>query len=134
MRGLKIYAASLLVLLVLDGLWLLVIAAGFFQSQIGALLRPDPNFLAAGAFYLVYTAGVIALCVLPSLRDGSMAAAALRGAILGLTAYATFDLTNLAILKGWTPLVAAVDIAWGVFVTTVVAVAGMAVGRRGGAG
>ena len=132
MRNLKVYAVSLVVLLVLDGLWLTVIAANFFQAQIGGLLRPDPNFLAAAAFYLIYTAGVAALCVLPSMREGGFASAARRGAILGLTAYATFDLSNLAILKGWTPLVAAVDIAWGIVVTTLVAVAGTAMGRRTG--
>ncbi len=91
--------------------------------------------LPGGAQYPLYRLAIIAAGIIVlGVVQGAYATEVLRGAILGLTAYATFDLTNLAILKGWTPLVAAVDIAWGVFVTTVVAVAGMAVGRRCGAG
>jgi uncharacterized membrane protein len=49
----------------------------------------------------------------------------LRGGFLGLVAYATYDLTNLATLDRWPLLVTAVDMAWGATLaalTTLVAV------------
>jgi uncharacterized membrane protein len=49
-----------------------------------------------------------------------------RGALLGLVAYSTFDLTALAVLAGWSALVTVVDIAWGTFLTA--ATAGIAHG------
>jgi uncharacterized membrane protein len=46
---------------------------------------------------------------------------AARGALLGLVAYSTFDLTALAVLAGWSALVTVVDIAWGTFLTAATA-------------
>ena len=40
--------------------------------------------------------------------------ALIYGALFGGISYATYDLTNLATLKGWTLLVTAVDMTWGV--------------------
>ena len=52
------------------------------------------------------------------------AAFATRGAAFGLIAYATYDLTNLATLKGWPLGLAAADVAWGTFASAVAATAG----------
>jgi uncharacterized membrane protein len=46
---------------------------------------------------------------------------AARGALLGVVAYSTFDLTALAVLAGWSVLVTAVDIAWGALLTAATA-------------
>lgn len=69
------------------------------------------------------------LAVAPSLREGSAKAAFWRGAMLGLTAYATFDLTNLAVLAGWNLTVSLVDMAWGTLATAIASLAGFAAGR-----
>ena len=45
-------------------------------------------------------------------------------AILGAMAYATYDLTNLATLRGWTLPMALADIGWGTAVTALAATAG----------
>jgi uncharacterized membrane protein len=39
------------------------------------------------------------------------------GALLGLVAYGTYDLTNQATLKDWPWVVTLTDLAWGAFVT-----------------
>ena len=66
---------------------------------------------------------------LPAARAGSLARALATGAFFGLVAYATYDLTNLATLKGWPVAVTVVDICWGMVLTASVAAAGFAVAR-----
>jgi uncharacterized membrane protein len=123
------YFAALVVFLIMDGLWLGVIARDFFVAQMGPLLRDDPNFAVAAIFYVVYVAGVLYFAVVPALRDGALSTALFNGALLGLLAYGTYDITNLAVLKGYTATLAAVDMAWGTFVTAAVAGAGYFAGR-----
>ncbi len=110
---LKLYAATLPVLLVADAVWLGVVARGFYRRQLGALLRPDVQWWAAVGFYLLFVAGVLVLAVLPALERQSPGRAAVLGALLGLVAYATYDLTNLATVRGFPLVVAAVDLVWG---------------------
>lgn len=86
---------------------------------LGSLLAEKPNLAIAGAFYLVYVVGLIALAVWPSLQEGSVLAAAWRAALFGLLAYATYDLTNLATIQGWAWQVSVADMIWGTFVSTV---------------
>lgn len=110
----KTYFITLLVFLVLDATWLGLIAQPFYQAQIGFLLAEKANWAAAGAFYLLYVAGLVFFVVEPALRAGTAPGrAALRGAFFGLVAYATYDLTNLATLDRWPIAVTAVDMAWG---------------------
>ena len=128
MRIMIASAVTLLAFLALDVAWLAVFAAGLFKSQLGPLLREQPNLFAAAAFYLIYVAGMVILVVAPALPDASPRATALRGAMLGLTAYATFDLTNLAIISGWTLAASLADLAWGTIATALTCVAAFYVG------
>jgi uncharacterized membrane protein len=99
---LKHYFITLICFLILDAIWLGLIAQSFYQAQIGFLLAKNPNWLAAGAFYLLYVAGLVYFVVGPALRAGiAPGRAALRGAFFGLVAYATYDLTNLATVDRW---------------------------------
>lgn len=115
------YLVSLLVFLALDAAWLGFIARDFFTTQMGPLLRDDPNFAVAALFYLVFVAGIIYFGVLAGLRENSLLVAVLNGAFLGLLAYGTYDITNLAVLKGYPPVLAAVDMAWGTALSGVTA-------------
>ena len=78
----------------------------------------------AAAFYLLYLVGLIALAVIPGLQAGSVGAALWRGALFGLVAYATYDLTNLSTLANWPVNVTVIDMIWGTVLNSVVAVAG----------
>lgn len=127
-RSATMFAATLLVFVALDAAWLTLVGMRMFQNQLGSILRPQPVLGAVIAFYPIYAVGLVALAVQPALAARSMASAAVKGAVLGLTAYATFDLTNLAVIKGWTVGLAATDIAWGVAASAAASIAGYAAG------
>jgi uncharacterized membrane protein len=110
---LKLYAVALPVFLVIDMIWLGVVARSFYQNQMGHLMRAQVNWVAAIAFYLLFVAGVVALAVWPAVERQSFAHALILGALLGCVTYAAYDLTNLATLEGFPLKVALVDLAWG---------------------
>ena len=111
---LKHYFITLICFLILDAIWLGLIAQPFYQAQIGFLLAKKANWAAAGVFYLLYVAGLVFFVVEPAMRARAKPGrAAQRGAFFGLVAYATYDLTNLATVDGWPLLVTVVDVAWG---------------------
>jgi uncharacterized membrane protein len=117
------YVATAIVFFGLDFIWLSRMLA-FYQSQLGELLLERPRLGYAAAFYAVYVIGVVVLVVLPAATAGSWINALLGGALLGLVAYGTYDMTNMATLKGFQLQVALVDMAWGTFVTAAAATAG----------
>ena len=127
-RLLIAYVATLTTFAAVDVVWLVTVAIGQFQRQLGAILKPEPDLGAAVAFYVIFALGVVFLAVRPALAQRSVGVAAVNGAVLGFTAYATFDLTNLAVIKGWTIGLAALDMAWGTALSAGAAAAGYAAG------
>jgi len=117
----KLYLLTLPVLIAVDAVWLGLVARGFYRQHLGALLRPDVQWWAAAAFYLLFLGGVLVLAVLPALERQSAGRAVALGALLGFVAYATYDLTNLATLRGFPPVVAAVDLVWGTVLSATLA-------------
>lgn len=125
----KLYAATAAVFFAVDIAWLGFVARGFYQRQMGHLLRPDTQWPAAVLFYLIYVAAILVLCVLPAVEKQSLARAVFAGAVFGLAAYAAFDLTALALLKDFPLAGAVVDLAWGTLLTAGVSAAGYAIAR-----
>lgn len=121
---LKLYLAAFAGFLVIDMLWLAVVARGFYRKQLGFLLSDQPNWWAAIAFYLLFVVGLLVFAVLPGLQAGSLRKALLLGAFLGLVSYATYDLTNLATVQNWPWLVTLVDMVWGAVLAGSVSVLG----------
>ncbi|HEV2977066.1 MAG TPA: DUF2177 family protein [Casimicrobiaceae bacterium] len=109
-----------------DFLWLGIAARDFYLSRLGALLRPEPYWLPAALFYALYASGLLVFCVTPALAAASWRKALGLGALLGLIAYATYDLSNLATLQGWPVTVALADVAWGMSLSGVAALSGYA--------
>ncbi len=107
------YIATALAFVVIDVIWLTMIARSFYREMIGPLLKEDPNLVAAAVFYVCYVGAIVWFAVLPALEQDSLRTAALNGLILGLICYATYDLTNLATLEGFPAKMAVVDILWG---------------------
>lgn len=124
MTYLTAYGAAAFIFLILDALWLGIIAKSFYFTQLDGLLRDKPDLKVAAIFYAGYLAGVVYFAVAPALQDGGLARAIFMGALLGLFAYGTYDLTNLATLKGYPVRVAIVDMIWGTFLTAATAGAG----------
>lgn len=118
---LKLYALTVPVFFIIDLVWLGVVAKGFYQKNLKYILSPDVNWTAAIIFYLMYIAGILIFAVLPGVAKDSVRHAALWGALFGFFTYATYDLTNLALLKDWPLNIVVVDILWGVVLCTVVA-------------
>ena len=118
---LRNFLITLVSFFAVDILWLGLVARTFYRNQIGFLLAPRTNWLAAGLFYLFYLVGLSYFVLYPALAQGSWQAALLNGCIFGFMAYMTYDLTNLATLKDWPVLLAVVDIAWGTVLTGVTA-------------
>jgi uncharacterized membrane protein len=110
---LKLYAVALATFFVIDLLWLGVVARGFYQNNLGHLMRDHVNWVAAVAFYLVFLVGLVVLVVQPAVEEQSLSKAILFGALFGLVTYAAYDLTNLATLEGFPLTVAVVDMVWG---------------------
>jgi uncharacterized membrane protein len=113
MTNLKLYLIALTVFFAVDMLWLGVVAKNFYKNQIGFLMTPNINWLAAIIFYLIFIAGLILFVVSPALAKSSLQHALVFGALFGFITYATYDLTNLATLKDWPLTVTIVDMIWG---------------------
>ncbi len=77
----------------------------------------------------MYILGILIFAVLPGLADESLARTVALGAFLGFFAYATFDLTSLALIEGFPVRVVVVDLAWGTVLTASVAAGSFGVGR-----
>ena len=126
---LALYGICTAVFFALDFAWLSWATGRFYRPYLGALLAERPRVVVAAVFYLLYVVGVVALAVLPGLADESLGGALWRGALFGCLAYATYDLTNLATVRGWPWQVSAVDIVWGTVLTSLVSLAGFFGGR-----
>jgi uncharacterized membrane protein len=104
---------------VLDFLWLGFVAKNLYANELSKLILEKPNMTAAIAFYIIYVIGVVVLVISPALANGSFWSAISYGALFGLVAYATYDLTNLATMNGFSLKVALIDMCWGAFLTAV---------------
>lgn len=118
------YAATALVMVALDLLWLGVIAKPLYQHGIGHLMLERPNMAVAVLFYAVFALGLVVFAVAPTAADPGWTRTALWAALFGFFAYATYDLTNLAVLRGWPVWLALIDMAWGTFISAVATAAG----------
>ena len=124
MRYVIAYISTAFVFLAADFIWLGFIARSFYRDNLEGLLLEKPLMDVAGLFYGLYVVGIVIFGVMAGLRDDSWRSAAIYGALFGLFAYATYDLTNLATLKNWPMIVSVVDMAWGAFVTALAATGG----------
>lgn len=118
------YVAGVITLIVGDLLWLGVLMRPFYMEKLAHLMAPTVVWWAAGAFYIAYTFAVWWFVVAPWAGKGiGLLPLALQGALFGALAYAVYDLTNQATLRDWPVAVTVVDMAWGAFLTMLVALA-----------
>lgn len=117
----QLYGLTTLVFFAIDMVWLGLIANKFYFKNLGDLMRSPINWAPAILFYLLYIIGILYLAVYPGGEKDSWKLVATHAAVFGFLAYATYDLTNLATVKGWPLNVTLVDLVWGTAITTVVA-------------
>lgn len=126
-KALIAYVATLLTFLLLDGIWLGLLMAPTYRELLGSLMLEKPLLLPAAVFYCLYVIGCVVFVVLPAL---SWQRAAKLGALLGLVAYGTYDLTNWATLRDWSMQVSLMDWAWGTVATAVACTVGYLMAKR----
>lgn len=118
----KIFFTALPIFLVVDFIWLTLIAKSFYQKYIGYLMKTTPNITAAVIFYLIFIVGLTVFVIKPGLDKKSLIDCILLGSLFGLVTYATYDLTNLATIKDWPLIVTIIDLIWGSFISVLVSV------------
>ena len=126
----KLYLITIPIFFIIDLLWLGVIAKGIYQKYLGSFLSDQVNWTAAIIFYLIFISGIIIFSVLPAVEKDSLLRAVLLGALFGFFTYATYDLTNLATLKGWPVPIVFIDIIWGMILSGAVSTASFLVAKR----
>lgn len=114
------YVTAAVIFLAADFVWLRNMGPAFYSPELGGLLREEPRLGIALAFYLLFVVGLVIFVIHPGMQGEPLGLVAAKGAIFGLVAYATYDLTNLATVKGFTVKVAMVDMAWGTFISAAV--------------
>lgn len=114
---LKLFLQSLVAFLAIDSLWIGFVASPWMKKAIPHLMAEKPNLIAAGFFYLLYLTTLITLFISPHLKDSSPNTLAWQSFLFGATAYATYDFTNLAVMKGYPWTIAIADTFWGGFLT-----------------
>jgi uncharacterized membrane protein len=124
-----LYGITAAAFFALDFVWLSTATSRIYKPMLGDLLAEKPQLAVAAVFYLIYVVGILVFAVLPGLQDGAVLGALWRGALFGLLAYATYDLTNMSTLRDWPWQISVIDMVWGTTLNGLVAAAGFYAGR-----
>ena len=119
-----------LIFLIIDVIWLSFATKSFYRPLIGNLLTDKPVMWAAALFYIVYVFGMAIVVIHPCIVSGTLLKTLYTGFIFGLVAYGTYNLTNMAVLRGWSPTVTFVDMFWGGSLTAVSATSGLYLAKK----
>ncbi len=121
-----LYIATFVVFLGLDFLGLNFLIKPVFARDIGPLLLDSFRMVPALVFYAFYVGVLLYFVSYPGLlQDKSLIWVFFNAALLGALGYGTYEFTNLATLKDWTPQMVATDFSWGVVLTGVSATLGV---------
>lgn len=113
MTFIKVFLIALIIFLILDFIWLGLVAKNLYQNEIGTLLKTKFNFVAAFIFYTIFIIALTIFVIIPAINNNSLKEVILMGALFGLVTYATYDLTNFATLEGFTIKIVIIDLLWG---------------------
>ncbi len=119
-----------LIFLIIDVIWLSFATKSFYRPLIGSLLTDKPVMWAAVLFYIIYVFGMAIVVIQPCINSASLFKSVYTGFVFGLVAYGTYNLTNMAVLKGWSPTVTFVDMFWGGSLTAVSATTGLYLAKK----
>jgi len=114
----KVALLSIPIFIVLDLLWLSVVARGFYFKQLSYLAAVENDRivfnLPVGLLVQVIIAlGLVVFVSLGILLQNTLGAAVGVGAFAGFVLYCTYDLTNLSFVKDYPVPITVLDIAWG---------------------
>ena len=109
-----------------DMTWVTLTSGPIYRPVLGHLMADRIDVGAAVAFYIVYLVGMLTFAIAPCLHAVAWRPALWRGALLGLVAYGTYDLTNQGTLRNWSVNVSLIDMVWGAVITGLASAAGCA--------
>ena len=118
------YLLTTVVFFAIDMAWLGLIAKNLYRKYLGTFLSDTVNWTAAIIFYLIFIVGIFLFVINPAIEKQSVIRAIVLGAVFGFIAYATYDLTNYATLKGFPVIIVFIDLAWGAVLTSIVSLVG----------
>ena len=119
-----------LIFLIIDIIWLSFSVKSFYRPNIGHLLVDTPIMWAAALFYIIYVFGLAIVIIEPSLNSQETFKLLFKAFMFGLVAYGTYNLTNMATIKGWSIKVVFVDMIWGGSLTAFSSYFGILLAKR----
>ena len=122
-----------LIFLIIDVIWLSFATKSFYRPLLGDLIigpADKPVLWAAALFYILYVTGMALVVIQPCMDSTSIFKTVYTGFIFGLVAYGTYNLTNMAVIKGWSPTVTFVDMFWGGSLTALSATTGLYIAKK----
>lgn len=117
---LKNIGITLLIFIVIDGIWLFLMR-NFYSKQLGELMTTNVKWLSALIFYVLFVIALYYFVINPALISGDIKVLVISAVLFGLVTYGTYDLTNYATLNNWPLTMTIIDLCWGSFVSTAVA-------------
>lgn len=102
-----------LIFLIIDVIWLSFSVRSFYGPKIGHLFADKPVIWAAVMFYVIYVFALSVVILAPSINFDDTLKFLFKAFMFGLAAYGTYNLTNMATIKGWSPSIVFVDMIWG---------------------
>jgi uncharacterized membrane protein len=118
---LESFALAAVIFAVIDLGWITLVVNKMYREELGSIVLAKPRAAAGALFYVIYIAGLVYFAIHPAILHGTVMSAVRDGALYGLFTYATFDLTNWAVLKPWTLKVVVADVGWGIVISAAVA-------------
>ena len=115
------YLAILLSLLIMDGIWLGIVAQESYQQAMGHIMREQPLVWPWVVFYLFYPLAILILAIKTHQSSQPHYLFAWRGLVLGAAAYGAYNLTNIALLADWPLMITLKDWLWGSCLTATAA-------------
>ena len=102
-------------LLILDGLWLNFFMIKKYRKMIYDIQGKQltPRYIPVVLFYIVYSISIYLLIFKDNKVKLSNKEIFFKGLIMGISSYATYDLTNLALFDKFDTTTAIIDILWG---------------------
>ena len=129
-KAVMAYIGSLLGFLLLDAIWLGLVAKNSYIQAMQGLMREDVHVWPWVVFYSLYCMAIVYLVVLPRKDSDSGRPVLAAGAVLGAAAYGAYNMTNYALLAGWPLGISLQDWAWGTVVTSLSSYCGWRFVRR----
>jgi len=121
-KYLSAYGIALVLFLIIDGLWLGIVARNFYAVRMGDLMSDSPRWGMAAVFYIFYLVGLVYFAISVGITNGNWTAAACNGALYGFFCYLTYNFTNLSVVRDFDTTLAFADTAWGTLMSAAVSV------------